>query len=91
MTIRSTLGALFLLAGGWLAVLTLVTAVTDAAPAALVVFPGDAFMRDLDTDVAIVSRSAISVTLASARPGLAVDLYHKGAWLVLPAGLRGCS
>ncbi len=90
MTIRSMLLSLVLLIGGWLTVVAVVTVITDAAPASVVLFPSDDLLRDLNADTAVLSTSAISVTLASKQSGFVQSLYQKGAWLVLPAGLRGC-
>ena len=36
------------------------------------------------------AKGSTSVTLTAERPGLARALYRQGAWVVLPAGLRGC-
>ncbi|MGC1497069.1 MAG: hypothetical protein WA790_14760 [Sulfitobacter sp.] len=76
---------------GWTAVLAGVMLVSDAAPAALVMFPDATFLRDLPDDVAILSQSAISVTLISKAPGFSTALYQAGAHIVLPAGLLGCA
>ncbi|MBO9395838.1 hypothetical protein J7400_04035 [Shimia sp. R9_2] len=91
MTTRSVLLSLVLLLFGWLGILGAVTLLTDDAPAALVVFPSQDFLERMPKDVAILSASPFSVTLASENAGLAIQLYQKGAWLVLPAGLQGCS
>ncbi len=91
MTIRTALSALACLVAGWLAIVALVTVVSDTAPASLVLFPGDDLLRRLSADTAILNRTAFSLTVASDTSGLAMSLYRKGAWLVLPAGLKGCS
>ena len=76
---------------GWGAVLAGVMLVSDAAPAALVMFPGRAFLNDLPAGTAILSQSPVSITLISAAPGFAASLYRAGALVVLPAGLLGCA
>ncbi len=90
MTIRSVLIALPLLALGWLCVLLAVMLVSDAAPAAVVLFPSQGFLDRLPAGTAILAATPVSVTLADDRPGLAGALYRRGARLVLPAGLPGC-
>ncbi|MGJ8627999.1 MAG: hypothetical protein ACSHXB_13655 [Sulfitobacter sp.] len=76
---------------GWIAVLAGVMVVTDVAPAALVMFPGTAFLNDLPEGVAILSQNAVSVTLISEMDGFGAALYRAGAIVVLPAGLLGCA
>lgn len=75
----------------WIALLAGVMLVSDAAPAALVVLPSDDLLNHLPEGVAILSATPVSVTLAARTPGLAAALYASGAWLVLPAGLAGCT
>ena len=75
---------------GWIGVLAGVMALSDAAPAALVLFPSRAFLASLPPEAAILSQSPVSVTIAAA-PGITPALYRAGAHLVLPAGLKGCS
>jgi len=41
--------------------------------------------------VAVLNRTSLSLTVQSDLPGLAQILYSKGATLVWPAGLPGCS
>ncbi|MCB1342550.1 MAG: hypothetical protein KDK24_16065 [Pseudooceanicola sp.] len=88
-----TTRALWLLAlpVAWVALLAGVMRFTDAAPAAIVVLPSQEFLAQLPNHVAVLSRTALTVTLASDAPGLAPLLYRQGAWLVLPSGLAGCS
>ncbi len=90
MTIRRLLLALAGMFAGWLAVLVLVGLFSDAAPAFVVVLPPGDLLGRLDPDIAIMAAGRFSVTLTSARPGLAWRLYRAGAPLVLPAGLPGC-
>ncbi len=78
--------ALFL---GWIAVMALVMRFSDAAPAAVVILPGEHFLQNLP-EAAILSRSQLTITLKDEAPGFAARLYDAGAWLVLPAGLTGC-
>lgn len=90
MIIRRLFLALPLLVLCWVAVLALVMRFSDAAPAAVVILPSADFLQNLPEGVAVLSRTSLSVTLQSDLPGLAKILYHKGATLVLPAGLPGC-
>ncbi len=76
---------------GWIAVLAGAMVLTDAAPAALVMFPDPALLAALPDGVAITGKTAISVTLTSDGMGLTHLLYDAGALLVLPAGLLGCA
>lgn len=85
--VTSRFAAVFL---GWLGVLAVTMALSDAAPAALVLFPTDAFLSALPDHVAISDRFSHAITLVSAQPGYVGTLYEAGARLVLPAGLAGC-
>lgn len=78
-----------LVVAGWIAVLALVMRLGGEAPAALVLFPPDGFVRSLPEGVAVVSAGPVSVTLQGGE-GLVAALYALGAPLVLPAGLTGC-
>ena len=91
MTIKGWLALIPLLAAGWIGLLAGVMALTDAAPAAVVVLPSRAFMAALPAGTAVLSQTGLTVTLASPAPGLTPALYRAGAWLVLPGGLSGCS
>jgi len=82
---------LFLIGTGWIAVLATVMVLSDASPAALVLFPGDEFLSHLPDGTSILGKSWFSVTLADPTPGFSKGLYRAGALLVLPAGLKGCS
>lgn len=75
----------------WITLLAGVMALSGRAPAALVILPPAGFVADLPPGVAIVSQTRFSITLASTQPGITPALYRAGAYLVLPAGLRGCS
>lgn len=90
MTIRSILIALPLTIFGWFSTLLVVALVTDDAPAYVVLFPSTAFLHALPDEVSVISASAASMTLVSETRGFAHFLYGQGAWIVLPAGLRGC-
>ncbi|WP_254695382.1 hypothetical protein [Oceanicola sp. D3] len=74
----------------WVATMAFVMRFSDAAPAAVVMFPGEAFLAGLPEDAAVISASAATVTLKSDTPDFAARLYRAGALLVLPAGLTGC-
>ncbi|SIS53280.1 hypothetical protein SAMN05421759_101253 [Roseivivax lentus] len=89
MITRRALGLAGLVAA-WIGVLAGVMAVSDAAPAALVPLPSDAFLAALPDHVAISDRFAHAIVLVSPEPGFVATLYAAGAWLVLPAGLAGC-
>ena len=89
MITRRLLKSLPFVLAGWIAVMALVMRFSDAAPAAVVFWPTQGFMRALPADAAIIDVNGLAVTFAN-RPGLASDLYSSGAWLVLPAGLTGC-
>jgi hypothetical protein len=89
MTTRRALAGLGLVATGWIAVLAGVMLASDTAPAALVILPSATFLSDLP-DAAILSRTAVSVTISDPGAHLALRAYHAGAMLVLPAGLTGC-
>lgn len=74
---------------GWIGVLALVMRLGGEAPAALVMFPPEGFLRSLPEGVAVVSAGPVSVTVQGGE-GLVAALYAAGAPLVLPAGLTGC-
>ncbi|MEH7830005.1 hypothetical protein [Gemmobacter denitrificans] len=90
MTIKSALGALAMMFTAWLALIALVTVATDDAPAFVVLFPSRTLQRNLGAESSVLSVSAFSLTVASNETHAAMNLYRKGAWLVLPARLRGC-
>ena len=75
---------------GWVMVLAVVMRVGGEAPGAFVPLPSEHFIASLPKDVAITSRSAISVTLRGETDDLPKRLYAAGAFLVLPAGLDAC-
>jgi hypothetical protein len=74
---------------GWIGTLALVMRLGGDAPAALVMFPPEGFIRQLPDGVSVVSAGPVSVTLRGGE-GLVAALYSLGAPLVLPAGLTGC-
>jgi hypothetical protein len=82
--------ALVILGCAWLAVLAGTYRLTNDAPAAIVLFPSEGFLRDLPSGTALVGRSRASVTLVNAGDDFVHQLYRAGARLVLPAGLKGC-
>jgi hypothetical protein len=83
--------SLLAVAVGWIGLLAAMMLLSDDAPAALVLFPDSALMRDLPPGVSILSRNAFSVTLSGEAGDFAQSLYRAGAKLVLPAGLLGCA
>ncbi|MDJ0826941.1 MAG: hypothetical protein QNJ16_15700 [Rhodobacter sp.] len=90
MTIRRLAATLVCVFAGWLAVLSLVVAVSDAAPGAVAVWPSAGFLSRLPEGAAVVGAGPLWVTVRSDLPGLGRTLYRAGARLVLPAGLPGC-
>ena len=89
MIIKRILMAIPLVLVGWIAVMALVMRFSDAAPAAVVVFPSERLMAELPEGAAILGLNPVALTLAN-DAGLTAALYDRGAWLVLPAGLTGC-
>lgn len=88
--IRRILLAIPILLIIWIFILAVVMRMGGDAPGAFVPMPSDRFIAGLPQDVAITSRSAISVTLQSDASDLPKRLYAAGAYLVLPAGLDAC-
>lgn len=76
---------------GWIGVLAVVAFVSDEAPAYVVLFPSQILVENISESSSILAASVASVTLTSDEAGFARSLYRNGAWLVLPAGLTGCS
>jgi len=70
--------------------MAVVMLVSDAAPAAVVLFPSSDFLSNVPEGTAVISRSAISLTVKGEAAGFGPALYKAGAVLVLPAGLTGC-
>lgn len=90
MTIRTWLLALAIVFVGWLVTLSAVMVLTDAAPGAVVLLPGEGFIANLPEGAAVVGNGGMWVAVRSDAPGLGRALYHAGGRLVLPAGLPGC-
>ncbi len=90
MTIKQLLLGLPLVLVAWIAIMALVMRFSDAAPAAIVLFPSPEFMAALPENVAVIAGNSVSVSLSSDTPGFGATLYRAGALLVLPAGLTGC-
>ena len=74
----------------WITIMALVMRLSDAAPSALVLFPPKGFVKELPDGFAILGRSNIALTIVSDTKDFGAKLYDSGAWLVLPAGLKGC-
>lgn len=91
MITKHTLMVIPLLLVAWLGVLSAVNLISDEAPALVVLFPSETFLHKMPEDVAIVSATPYSVTLASPDAGFALQLYQIGARVVLPSGLTGCA
>ena len=85
---RAFLGLTFVFIG-WIAVMAIVMRTSDAAPAAVVLFPSERLMSELPETSAILSMSRAALTVKNT-PEMTRALYAAGAWLVLPAGLTGC-
>ena len=90
MIIRRMLWLVPLLLGAWIGIMALVMRFSDAAPAAVVIWPSSTLMAKLPDGTAIITGNAVSVTLKSDQAGFGAALYAAGARLVLPAGLTGC-
>ncbi|MEE9387341.1 MAG: hypothetical protein V3U96_01920 [Paracoccaceae bacterium] len=90
MTIKGVLLALPLIIFGWITIMALVMRFSDAAPAAVVLFPSAEFVAALPKGTAIIAANAVSVTLRADISDFGESLYQAGALLVLPAGLTGC-
>lgn len=88
-TIKRILWAMPLVFAMWIALMAGVMRFSDAAPAAVVLFPSQNLLADLPSDAGILSLRRYALILAN-RPSMARDLYEAGAVLVLPAGLTGC-
>ena len=74
----------------WITIMALVMRLSDAAPAALVLFPPRGFVKELPDGFAVLGYSNITLTIVSDTKDFGATLYDSGAWLVLPAGLKGC-
>lgn len=75
---------------GWIATLSAVMVLTDAAPGAIVVLPTKTLIANLPEGAAVVGSGTMWVAVRSDTPGLGRALYRAGGRLVLPAGLPGC-
>jgi hypothetical protein len=89
MTIKGTLATVFGVVVAWLSVMTGAMFFSDAAPAAVVIFPSERVMAELG-GVSILAANNVSITVQSSEKRFARRLYQSGAFLVLPAGLTGC-
>lgn len=67
----------------------LVMAGSDAAPGAMILFAPRDLVVCLPPDSAVVGSRPYWVTVWSGSPRLENSLYAAGAWIVVPAGLRG--
>lgn len=84
--------SLYLLAvfAGWIAVLSAVMLLSDAAPGAVAFFPSDQFVQKLPDGAGVVNAGRYWIAVRGDGPSLGLSLYRAGAVLVLPAGLPGC-
>lgn len=90
MTIRTWSAALACVFAGWLTLMIGLTYFTDAAPGAVAIFADQGFYGSLQADIEIRDAGPNWVSVASSEPNLGPRLYEAGAWIVLPAGLKGC-
>ncbi|OUX41322.1 hypothetical protein CBE37_05085 [bacterium TMED277] len=74
----------------WITIMALVMRLSDAVTSALVLFPPKGFIKELPDGFAVLGYSNITLTIASDTNDFGAKLYDSGAWLVLPAGLKGC-
>lgn len=88
-TIKRILWALPLVFVAWIALMAGVMRLSDAAPAAVVLFPSEKLLSALPDDAGVLSLGQTALIVAN-RPAMTRDLYAAGALLVLPAGLTGC-
>ena len=89
MTIKGTVATVFGVLIAWLSIMAGVMFFSDAAPAAVVIFPSERVMAELG-GISILAANKMSVTVLSSEKRFARRLYQSGAWLVLPAGLTAC-
>lgn len=82
--------ALLAVATGWLATLSGVMVLSDAAPGAIVLLPAAGTVDRLPPGAALVASGRFWIGVRSDEPGLGRALYRAGGTLVLPAGLPGC-
>ena len=90
MTIKSFVLALPLVFCGWIGTLMAISALSDEAPAQMVLFPSTEFLNNLPEETSIMELSGWRVVLASSQSSFGRTLYERGALIVLPSGLRGC-
>lgn len=90
MTIRAWIASVLAVLICWAGLMMLVMVESDAAPGAMVLFPPRDFVARLPKDTAVVGMGSYWITVWSGSPHLGTSLYAAGAWIVLPAGLRGC-
>jgi hypothetical protein len=80
----------------WIGVVAGTAIVTQKAPAFVVILPSKDLWQRPPQGAAVLSvtrlgQGMIAATFASDSPGFVAQLYGAGAWIVLPAGLQGCS
>ena len=88
--ILRALGILIAVAIGWFASMAAFMAVTEAAPAALVITPRAGFMQSAPEDTRVMRGGGMVTVVVSEETGYVQRLYAAGAWLVLPALRNGC-
>ncbi|MBT8413398.1 MAG: hypothetical protein KJO30_03620 [Boseongicola sp.] len=69
--------------------MAIVMRLSDAAPAAVVLFPSAELLAQLPPETSILGLSRTQLTVQNTS-NMTGALYAAGAWLVLPAGLTGC-
>ena len=90
--IRRWLAAAFAAMAFWLLGMTVLTAIAEPSRTVVVVAPDpQAVMRAVaGADVAMLDDTGSFLIVSGRSPGFVFQLYHAGAWLVLPARATGC-
>ena len=89
MITKSNILGLVLALIGWVSINVFTMVISPSAPAALILFPSQAFIQSLPHDARILDHSRHSITLEISDSSYG-SLYENGARLVFPAGLTGC-
>ncbi len=79
-----------LLLAAWFALVVVVTPLGPPGLPLAAVFPSTTAPSALPQDVRILDWQPGRIQVVSDRPGLALELYRRGAWLVMPLGSPSC-
>jgi hypothetical protein len=79
-----------LLLAAWFALVLVVTPLLPPGLPLAAVFPSTTAPSGLPQYVRILDWQPNRIQLVSDRPGLALELYRRGAWLVMPLGSASC-